>query len=118
MSPRFRPQLREGEFVFVAVSAERARELPAEATIREEEATTVVLRRETADAGGLSYEFVARWITLSNETSLDDVGITAAFSAVLSGAGISCNVLAGVHHDHILVPVERADEALEVLGDG
>jgi hypothetical protein len=120
VSPNFRPQLRDGEFVFVAVSAERARELPAQATIREKEegGTTVVLRREDAEAAELAYEFVAGWITLANETSLDDVGITAAFSAALTEAGISCNVLAGVYHDHILVPIERAAEALEVLRGG
>jgi hypothetical protein len=118
VSLTLRPQPRDGEFVFVAVSPERARELPAAATIREDEATTVVLRREDADAAGLSYEFVASWITLANETSLDDVGITAAFAAALAEAGISCNVLAGIHHDHILVPIERAAEALGVLADG
>jgi uncharacterized protein len=118
MTARFRPQLRDGEFVFVSVSAERARELPAQALIREDEATTVVLRREDADAAGLAYEFAAAWITLANETSLEDLGITAAFSTALAAAGISCNVLAGVHHDHILVPVERVDEAVEVLRRG
>ncbi|MBG6106956.1 hypothetical protein [Frigoribacterium sp. CG_9.8] len=30
-------------------------------------------------------------------------------------AGISCNVLAGAHHDHILVPLARTDDALRVL---
>jgi hypothetical protein len=118
VTARFLPTLREGEFVFVAVSAKRARELPAQVLIREDEATTVVLRREDAEAAGLSCDFVAGWITLANETSLDDVGITAAFSTALAAAGISCNVLAGVHHDHILVPVERTAEALEVLGGG
>ena len=118
MALKFSPTLRDGEFVFAAVTAERARQLPAEATIREEEATTVVLWRQDADAAGLDYEFAAAWITLANETSLDDVGVTAAFAAALAAAGISCNVLAGVHHDHILVPVERADEAVEVLRGG
>ena len=113
-----RPRLREGQFVFVAVAADRARKLPAQALIREDEATTVVLRREDADAAGLAYDFVAAWITLTVATSLDDVGITAAFSAVLGEAGISCNVLAGVHHDHVLVPVERAEEALAALMSG
>lgn len=111
-----RPERRPGEFVFVAVAAAAARELPAQALVREEEATTVVLRREDADAAGLSYDFVAAWITLTAATTLDEVGVTAAFSAVLGDAGISCNVLAGVHHDHILVPVERAGDALDALG--
>lgn len=30
-------------------------------------------------------------------------------------AGISSNVLAGLHHDHILVPVSQCDEAARVL---
>jgi hypothetical protein len=36
-------------------------------------------------------------------------------STALSDAGISCNVLAGYHHDHLLVPSDRADEAIAVL---
>ena len=28
---------------------------------------------------------------------------------------MSCNVLAGYHHDHLLVPAERGDEAVQVL---
>lgn len=101
--------------MFVAVAPERAAELPARALIAEDEATTVVLRREDADAAGLAYELVAAWITLTAETSLEDVGVTAAFSAKLAAAGIPCNVLAGVHHDHLLVPADRADEAVEAL---
>ena len=41
------------------------------------------------------------------------VGLTAAFSHALGEAGISCNVTAGYHHDHLLVPSARADEAVE-----
>jgi hypothetical protein len=33
----------------------------------------------------------------------------------LADAGISCNVLAGFFHDHLLVPKDRADDALVVL---
>jgi hypothetical protein len=54
----------------------------------------------------------------ANEAALDDVGFTAAFSASRAEAGISCNVLAGVHPDRVLVPVARAAEALEVLRGG
>ena len=31
------------------------------------------------------------------------------------GCAGPCNVLAGYHHDHLLVPAERADEAVSVL---
>jgi hypothetical protein len=109
------PVLRDGEFVFVSVNAEQARTLPAEATIREDEGMTVVLRREHADAAGLGYDFVARWITLTVNSSLAAVGLTAAFATALGDEGISCNVLAAFHHDHILVPVDDAERALDAL---
>ncbi len=106
-----RPEVRDGEYVIVVSEAD----LPAEATIRETEGTTLVLRREHADAAGIPYDFVAAWITLTVHSDLAAVGLTAAFSTALADAGISCNVLAGYHHDHLLVPVARRDDALEVL---
>ena len=48
-------------------------------------------------------------------SSLSAVGLTAAFATALGDAGISCNVLAAYHHDHILVPAEDAERALETL---
>ena len=48
-------------------------------------------------------------------SALDAVGLTAAVSRALADAGLSCNVLAGLHHDHLLVPAGRAEEALAVL---
>jgi hypothetical protein len=109
------PGARDGEYVFVSVSAEAASQLPAEATIGEEEGVTVVLLREHADAARLPYDYVARWITLTVNSSLAAVGLTAAFATALGDAGISCNVLAAYHHDHILVGAEDAQRALDVL---
>lgn len=48
-------------------------------------------------------------------SALDGVGLTAAFSSELAGAGISCNVVAGYHHDHLFVPEADAERALAVL---
>lgn len=107
-----RPEARDGEYVIVT---SEAIELPAEAMIREAEGTTLVMRREDADAAGIPYDFVAAWITLTVHSSLAAVGLTAAVSTALADAGISCNVLAGFHHDHLLVPADRRDDALEVL---
>lgn len=72
----------------------------------------VLLRRHDADQTGLPYEFVAGWITLEVRSALDAVGLTSAVSAALTQAGISCNVLAGYHHDHLLVPHDRVPEAM------
>ena len=91
------------------------------ATVREEEGLTLVLARAEADAAGLEYGPVLAWITLRVQSALEDVGLTAAVSAQLTTAQISCNVVAGLHHDHIFVPAERGDEAcglLAALQDG
>ena len=69
-----------------------------------------------ADAAGLAYDAVFGWITLQAHTSLEAVGLTAAVSTALARVGLSCNVLAGYYHDHLLVPADHVDEAVEVLG--
>ena len=105
------PERRPGEFVYV----EAAPGLEPHATIREDEGVCHVVDRRHADALGLPYDFVAAWITLTVHSALDAVGLTAAVAVRLADAGISCNVIAGLRHDHLLVPVERADEALALL---
>lgn len=109
------PNQRVGEFVFVSVDAPTAKTLPAEAMIVEDEAVTVILHRSDADAASLSYEYVAAWITLGVQSALESVGLTAAVSTELVHAGISCNMLAGYLHDHILVPFDQAERAHAVL---
>jgi len=85
------------------------------AIIDEAEGRTLVVPADAARAAGAPVEFEAAWLTLTVHSALEAVGLTAAFSAALGEAGISCNVLAGYHHDHLLVPADRADEAVEVL---
>ena len=105
---------RPGRFTFVTGEWPALAEIAA-ATIAEQEGTTYVVVVEQAEAAGAPVEFEAAWLTLTVHSALEAVGLTAAFSAALGEAGISCNVLAGYHHDHLLVPVDRADEAIEVL---
>ncbi|MDC4233824.1 ACT domain-containing protein [Actinomyces sp. B33] len=54
-------------------------------------------------------------LTLDVHSSLTSVGLTALVSTALARRGISCNVVAGLRHDHLLVPEDRADEALAVV---
>jgi hypothetical protein len=108
------PVLRDGEFVYATV-VEVPAGVPVEATVREPEGLTIVVRRDAADIHGIRYDYVAAWITLTVHSSLEAVGLTAAFATALSREGISCNVLAGHHHDHILVATADAERAMTVL---
>ena len=108
------PVLRDGEYVYATVVDVPAG-LPVEATVREPEGLTVVVRRDAADIFGLAYDYVARWITLTVHSSLEAVGLTAAFATALGREGISCNVLAGHHHDHLLVAAPDAERAMATL---
>ncbi|MEV0412755.1 ACT domain-containing protein [Streptomyces sp. NPDC050448] len=112
-----RPELNEGRYVFCTVpgaTAPPAGTTPV-ATVLEAEGLTLVLRQEDADAAGLGYAYTAGWITLRIHSALDAVGLTGAFAAELAAHGLSCNVIAGYHHDHLFVPADRAAEAVAVL---
>ena len=85
------------------------------ASMQEDEGITVVVREEVALQQGLPILFCAAWITLTVQSDLQAVGLTAAVSQTLAVAGISCNILAGVHHDHLFVPVDEGPRALGIL---
>jgi hypothetical protein len=108
---------REERYVFVSVPHDDAEAISAAAMVVEDESTTLVIPQAEADALGMTYEYVAAWITLEVYSGLHAVGLTAAVSGVLADAGVSCNMLAGFHHDHLLVPAEQLDTALEVLAE-
>lgn len=112
-----RPELNPGRYVFTAVGGSVPPGVRPLVTVAEEEGLTLVVRQEDADGAGLAYDYVAGWITLRVHSALDAVGLTAAVARVLADANLSCNVVAGFHHDHLFVPYERADEAVAVLRD-
>jgi hypothetical protein len=107
------PELQPGEFVFITTATPLP--IAAAAMVQELEGVTHVLARHEADARSLHYDFVAAWITLKVHSSLAAVGLTAVVATTLAEAGISCNILAGYFHDHVLVPVAQAEEALRLL---
>ena len=82
------------------------------AIVREDEGTAVVATRHRLREAGLDPVFPCRRIVLRVRSALDAVGLTAAVARVLADAGIACNVVASLHHDHLLVPAGRAEEAL------
>jgi len=107
------PILRPGEYVFV--DGDLPADVDVEASVWEPEGMSSVIRRADADRLLLEYDYVAAWITLTVHSSLAAVGLTAAVSRALADDGISCNVIAGLRHDHLLVPTAAADRALRAL---
>ena len=111
-----KPLLNEGEYVFCAIHNVKSIDLTEILFFfRESEGATVVLKKQTADNYNLKYSYIASWITLTVHSSLEAVGLTAAFSTALTNENISCNVVAAFYHDHIFVDKEDAAKAMEVL---
>ena len=113
------PELQDGIFVFCTIPQDSVVPGAIQPLLlfREREATTLVVRREEADRAGLSGRFASRLITLTVHSSLEAVGFLAAVTARLATAGISVNAVSAYFHDHLLVPVDRATEALRLLMD-
>ncbi|PQJ60710.1 transporter [Vibrio chagasii] len=111
------PELIEGDYVFCTVEGGLANyvHLNPIATFREKEGLTLVLTEEVATQAQLSFDGVFSMITLSVHSSLEAVGLTAAFATKLGSYGISANVIAGYYHDHIFVQKHKADQAMRAL---
>lgn len=110
------PILNEGQYVFCNVPSIATFDLDKiRFFFKEKEGITVVLEKNDADTEGVVYTSVFGWITLSVHSSLDAVGLTAAFSKALADNNISCNVVAGYYHDHIFVQEDLAQQAVDVL---
>ncbi|MFT5564932.1 MAG: hypothetical protein ACI970_001669 [Myxococcota bacterium] len=101
--------------VFVMCTVDDLPDADLEAVLFEDEGITIVLPLAQAEELRLTWGFEAAWLTIDVLTALDGVGLTAAVSRALADAGIACNVLAGFHHDHILVPVDAADRAMDAI---
>lgn len=111
------PVLNAGEYVFCTV--ENLKQVPDLEKIlfffRESEAVTIVLEKNIADEWSLNYSYISSGITLNIHSSLEAVGLTAAFANALKKENISCNVVAAYFHDHIFVAKKDAEKAIEAL---
>lgn len=111
-----KPELNQGEYVYSIVK-DISKISPKDIIMffKEKEDNTVILAKNIADELELNYQYVCAWITLTVHSSLEAVGLTAAFSKALGDSNISCNVVAGYYHDHIFVDIKDKDKAMEVL---
>lgn len=109
------PVLKSGQYVFCAAGDRDWAALEPLAMFREAEGVSLILERDAAEAAGFPVEGPMALITLNVYSALDGVGLTAAVATALARVGIACNMVAALHHDHVFVPTERAEEALAIL---
>lgn len=113
------PVLNDGVYYFATLTDKSHNQhiAPSEiiASIHEPAGLSVVVSEQTAKKHALDVAFKSAWITLMVHSDLSAVRLTAAFAKALGDVGISCNVVAGHCHDHIFVPFDKKELALQTL---
>jgi hypothetical protein len=113
---KMEPVQQAGSYVFISIpSLDGIHPSVSVMTFREAEGYTLILDAQKAIELGFTDGPVMAWISLQVHSSLEAVGLTAAFSQAIARQGISCNVVAGFHHDHIFVPLNQAILAMDTL---
>jgi hypothetical protein len=110
------PDLRPETYVYCTFPDQR---LPIElnpiCTFREDEGLTAIVEKSQAVRANVKHIFEAKLITLTVHSSLEAIGFLALISTHLAKAGIPCNAVAAFHHDHLFIPVDRANDAFSLL---
>jgi len=115
------PRLGSNDYTFCTVPSRRVQDLEQLVTVqpvlmfREYEGVTLIVRTSEAERLGLGGSSGWRRITLLAHSHLEAAGLTAAIATALAERGIPANMVAGYFHDHVFVPTDRADEAVEAL---
>lgn len=107
------PDLVPGRVAFRSVPESEAADMlaTARAMVREAEGVSLIVPLSDDD----DETQAMRQITLGVLSALDGIGLTAAVSSALAARGIPCNIVAAYRNDHVFVPENRAEEALEAL---
>lgn len=114
------PVLLDGEYVFCSFPNARIADfvhLDPVASFQEKEGLSLIVDKEIALANDILFDHVYKLISLTIHSSLEAVGLTAAFSQKLASKGISANVVAAYFHDHIFIPEDRANDAVNALSE-
>jgi hypothetical protein len=111
------PVLHERPYMFCAVRPGGEAGLPFEpiGLFREDEGITVIITAEEAESAGFTCSDQWAHITLQVWSPLEAVGFIAIVASELARAGISVNPVSAFHHDHLFVPWEKREEAMELL---
>src|ERR1700678_139294 len=111
------PEVQGGQYVFCSLRAggDKRLDLQPLCLFREEEGVSVVLEKSVADESGFEYSGCWSLITCKVNSDLQAVGFLAAITQKLAASGISVNPISAFFHDHLLVPIDRTDEALGLI---
>ena len=111
------PELLAGTYVFttLALGTTQPEGLEPVMVFCEREGTTLIVTEKAASAAALTASFRCRMVTLNIHSSLEAVGFLAAITTRLAAAGMGVNPVSAFYHDHLFVPADRAEEALELL---
>jgi hypothetical protein len=112
------PVLLEDEYVFCTFLSSiygDHNKLNPIASFNEKEGLTLVVKKEIAKFNNLEFKGTFKCISLNLISSLTSVGLTALISKALAVNEISANIYAGYYHDHIFVPLEKANDAFKLL---
>ncbi|ALS97699.1 ACT domain-containing protein [Lacimicrobium alkaliphilum] len=113
MQPRLDPRT----FVFACLGQEQAMPegLQPQMLFMEKEGPTLIVEQQQALKHDLGYEFVSRMITLNVHSALDAVGFLATITSHLAGYNMGVNPVSGFYHDHLFVPADKAELAMQAL---
>jgi len=110
------PERIPGAYAFVSVpDREALGTADVIATIREPEGLSAVIAESDAARLTLPILFRAAWITLTVQSDLQAVRLTAARPPPRGNARTPLQLLGPAWHDHLFVPLERVDEAMRAL---
>jgi len=112
-----RPSLHELPYVFCSIDQVAYNRLPFNpfGVFREQEGITVIATQQQANDNGLAFDMSWACITLEVHSSLSAIGFLAAITNRLARAGISVNAISAFYHDHLFVPWEKKQRAMEEL---
>ncbi|MFS1523210.1 ACT domain-containing protein [Microbulbifer sp. 2304DJ12-6] len=111
------PRLQEETYVFCQVADARLTDVIANSLciFREGEGMCVILPQYLARQHGLAASIPFRQITLQILSGFSTIQLTAIVTGALADAGIAANVITALRHDHIFVPEDSAERALQLL---
>lgn len=109
-------KLHDTVFVFATLPTEGLpEELQTQMLFQEAEGITAIMAKTDAEHFGLVGEFPCRMITLEVHSALEAVGFLARITTALAKEGMGVNPVSGFFHDHLFVPEDRAQDAMDAL---